>query len=219
MGVPEHITIEDQEKPEWEDDINMLYSLAQSMKQARLRSGALFLSEPVLDIRITEKGQPTGISLKQRLPADDIMDEIKILVNTSVAQKISSHFPDHALLQCQSTPNERKLRELATYLRRLGYSIDPSSASSLQQTIDSIENEAAKTVITTLTLKTMYPSKFFCTGKFDINRYNHYSLNTPLYTQFTSPSHRYADLIVHRQLEAALSGGIKLLLFLTFFLF
>ncbi|KAI7856343.1 hypothetical protein BDC45DRAFT_503724 [Circinella umbellata] len=206
VGVPEHITIEDQEKPEWEDDINMLYSLAQSMKQARLRSGALFLSEPVLDIRITEKGQPTGISLKQRLPADDIMDEIKILVNTSVAQKISSHFPDHALLQCQSTPNERKLRELATYLRRLGYSIDPSSASSLQQTIDSIENEAAKTVITTLTLKTMYPSKFFCTGKFDINRYNHYSLNTPLYTQFTSPSHRYADLIVHRQLEAALSG-------------
>ncbi|KAI9246673.1 hypothetical protein BDA99DRAFT_609485 [Phascolomyces articulosus] len=206
VGVPEHITIEDQEKPEWEDDINMLYSLAQNMKQTRRRNGALFLSEPVLDISINDNGSPTGISLKQRLPADDIMDEIKILVNTSVAQKISSHFPDHALLQCQSMPNDRKLRELAAYLRSLGYVIDPSAASALQQTIDAIENEAAKTVITTLALKTMYPNKFFCTGKFDINRYHHYGLNAPLYTQFTSPSHRYADLIVHRQLEAALSG-------------
>lgn len=53
----------------------------------------------------------------------------------------------------------------------------------------------------------MYPPKFFCIGRFDISRYYHYSLNAPLYTQFTSPSRRYADLIVHRQLEAALTGG------------
>ncbi|KAI8138464.1 hypothetical protein BJV82DRAFT_630915 [Fennellomyces sp. T-0311] len=206
MGVPDHIPIDDHEKPDWEDDVNMLYTLAQNMKQQRRRNGAFFLSEPALDIRIDEQGSPIGISLKQRSRADDIMDEIKILVNTSVAQKISSHFPDHALLQCQSMPNERKLRELAAYLRGLGYNVDPSSASSLQQTIDSIENEAAKTVITTLALKTMHPTKFFCTGKFDINRYHHYTLNTPLYTQFTSPSRRYADLMVHRQLDAALAG-------------
>jgi len=32
-------------------------------------------------------------------------------------------------------------------------------------------------------------------------------LNVPLYTHFTSPIRRYADLLVHRQLESVLQGG------------
>lgn len=41
----------------------------------------------------------------------------------------------------------------------------------------------------------------------DIAKYGHYALNTPLYTHFTSPIRRYADVLVHRQLEAVLQGG------------
>lgn len=206
-GVPTHLGIQDKQKPDWEDSVHLLYSLAQSLKQARARNGTMFLRKPMLDLDIADDGRPQTVSSKQRMPADDIMDEFKILANSGVAQRISSHFPEHALLQSQAPPNERKLRELAGYLRGLGYTIDPSTAGTLQKTIDAIENEAAKTVITILALKTMSQAKFYCTGKFDINKYYHYGLNAPLYTEFTSPSRRYSDLIVHRQLEAALAGG------------
>lgn len=108
-GVPDHISIGDHEKPEWEDDINMLYSLSQSLKQTRRRDGALFLSKQKINIDINQDGSPKKISLASRFPAEDILDEFRILVNTGVAQKISSHFPDHALLQSQAPPNERKL--------------------------------------------------------------------------------------------------------------
>jgi len=43
----------------------------------------------------------------------------------------------------------------------------------------------------------------------DIAKYGHYALNIPLYTHFTSPIRRYADILVHRQLEAILQGGTE----------
>lgn len=52
----------------------------------------------------------------------------------------------------------------------------------------------------------MQRAKYFCTGSYDAVKYRHYALNVPLYTHFTSPIRRFADIIVHRQLEAALQN-------------
>ncbi|KAF7725108.1 hypothetical protein EC973_000434 [Apophysomyces ossiformis] len=205
--LPSHLQIKESEKPKWEEDLRMLHTLAQNLKQTRLRNGALMLTEMELNVQLVDD-KPVQIATKERMLAEDLLEEFKILANTGVAHKISSHFPEHALLQSQSPPNERKLLELAQYLQRVGYSIDPSSTGRLQASIDAIENPDARSVITTLVLRTMSARKYFCAGAFDINRYFHYSLNVPLYTHFTSPSRRYADLIVHRQLETALAGGV-----------
>ncbi|KAI8096174.1 uncharacterized protein BX664DRAFT_290910 [Halteromyces radiatus] len=186
-------------------DLKSLYDLSQFLKNKRLKEGALFLSGTKLDIDMVND-TPVHISAEIEYSARDILQEFKILANTGVAQKITRGFPESALLLSQSAANERKLQELTTYLRGLGYMIDPSSAQTLQSSVSAIDNPDAKSVITTLVLKTMRPIKYFCTGSFDISRYHHYSMNLPLYTEFTSPSRKYASLMVHRQLESTLAG-------------
>ena len=59
----------------------------------------------------------------------------------------------------------------------------------------------------TLLVKTMSRAKYVVAGRTRQDMLPHFGLNLPLYTHFTSPFRRYADIIVHRQLEAALSNG------------
>ena len=59
----------------------------------------------------------------------------------------------------------------------------------------------------TLLVKAMQRAKYFVLGRARPDQIPHYALNLPLYTHFTNPSRRYADIVVHRQLEAALSNG------------
>lgn len=57
----------------------------------------------------------------------------------------------------------------------------------------------------TLLVKAMQRAKYFVAGKTP-EELRHYALNIPVYTHFTSPIRRYADVIVHRQLQSALAN-------------
>lgn len=49
---------------------------------------------------------------------------------------------------------------------------------------------------------------YFCSGTLrDPAQFKHYALNVPLYTHFTSPIRRFADVLVHRLLATALGTG------------
>jgi protein SSD1 len=59
----------------------------------------------------------------------------------------------------------------------------------------------------TLLVKAVPRAKYFAAGKLPVELRNHYVYNLPVYTHFTNPIRRYTDIIVQRQLEAALSNG------------
>ncbi|RCH97520.1 hypothetical protein CU098_006193, partial [Rhizopus stolonifer] len=184
-------------------DMLSLLSIAQHLRKKRQ---TLLIQPSEVNIKLNQEEMPTCISQKSSLDSKTLLQEFQILANTQIAQKISSHFPDQALLQSQPPPNQRKLQDLTRYLSKLGYTINPESPDALQQSIDEIQDSEAQCIITILVMKTMAQTNYFCTGALDINRYHHYGINAPLYTHFTSPSKRYADVIVHRQLEAVLNN-------------
>ncbi|CAH8832703.1 unnamed protein product [Trichobilharzia szidati] len=74
----------------------------------------------------------------------------------------------------------------------------------------SLENEARLLVTVALLTKTMNLAVYFCLGILPSELSPaHYALNMKLYTHFTSPIRRYADVIVHRQLSATLAKEEK----------
>jgi protein SSD1 len=153
-----------------------------------------------------------------------------LLANIAVAQQIAVHLPEQALLRRHDTPIERRMvRSITlsfkhradvyrqnTLVRRaeaLGYTVDVSSAGALMKSFEAIEDPTARKLLELVSFKATQRAKYFCAGMLDIAKYGHYAMNIPLYTHFTSPIRRYADVLAHRQLEATLQGGSELLLY------
>ncbi|KAI9495438.1 hypothetical protein BDB00DRAFT_813360 [Zychaea mexicana] len=190
-----------------EQDIRMLYAITQQLNEARRHAGGMAQMRDELDFVFSEQREPLSIGIKAKDHTTIISEELLLLANQSVAQKISSQFPEQALLRRHAPPNERKIRELQEYAtKHLGVPIDISSAKAIERTIESIQDPHLRKIMSIIVLKTLQPPKYFCTGTLDIMKYSHYALNVPLFTHFTSPSRRFTDLIVHRQLETALTG-------------
>lgn len=127
--------------------------------------------------------------------------------NASVAQRLFQGLPEKALLRRQSPPNPRRLRTFVDRMTALGYEMDATSSGTLQNSLFKVEDSDIRKGMETLLLKTMNRAKYFIAGKTPKQLWPHYALNLPLYTHFTSPTRRYADVMVHRQLEAVLSEG------------
>ncbi|KAG8797555.1 hypothetical protein FRC17_007715, partial [Serendipita sp. 399] len=125
---------------------------------------------------------------------------------------IAVHLPEQALLRRHDEPLERRLNAFAERAAQLGYEMDISSAGALQRSFNAVTNPDARRHLEQLAVKAMQTAKYFCAGMLDIAKYQHYALNAPLYTHFTSPIRRYADVLVHRQLDAVLTpveGEVK----------
>ncbi len=135
------------------------------------------------------------------------MEELLHKANAYVAQKLASELPEKALLRRQGPPNARRLQTFVERMRALGYDIDTTSSGTLQNSLFKVDDSDIRKGMETLVIKSTQHAKYCIAGKINQQLRPHYALNLPLYTHFTSPTRRYADIVVHRQLEAVLSDG------------
>jgi len=192
-----------------EHDIRNLKDLAMKLKARRFENGTLSLDTPHLTFQLDDDGLPTDCGQYAPTDAHSLIQEFMLLTNITVAQQIAAHLPEQALLRRHDTPIERRLKSFQERAERLGYSMDVSSAGALMRSFNAIQDPTARRLLKLLSFKATQRAKYFCAGMLDIAKYSHYALNTPLYTHFTSPIRRYADILVHRQLESVIQGGVE----------
>ncbi|KAI9249337.1 hypothetical protein EDC94DRAFT_527806 [Helicostylum pulchrum] len=206
QGLPATIAIKQYLPVQIEQDIEFLYKLSKQMRGRRFANGALSINSIRLSFKLNDLGEPCEVSIYEQKEANRLIEEFMLCANMSVAKKICQHYPDEALLRQHASPHERSLNEFIKLTDNLGYHFDCSTAGSIQESFNKIDKPEVKAVLQLLAVKPMQRAKYFCTGSTDIDKFRHYALNVPLYTHFTSPIRRFADIIVHRQLQSALLG-------------
>ncbi|KAF8351411.1 SSD1 protein [Amanita rubescens] len=188
-------------------DVRGLSDLAKKLRAQRFANGALSLEDVSLRFKLDEAELPIDCGLNERLEACELVEEFMLLANTAVAQHIAVYLPEQALLRRHDVPLERRIKTFAERAQRLGYRIDASSSGAIMRSLEAVTDPTARRVLEMLSRKATQRAKYFCAGMLDIAKYGHYAMNIPLYTHFTSPIRRYADIIVHRQLDSVLQGG------------
>lgn len=68
------------------------------------------------------------------------------------------------------------------------------------------DNPYFNTLLRILATRCMMQAVYFSSGMLQVEDYFHYGLACPIYTHFTSPIRRYADIIVHRLLAVSINA-------------
>lgn len=131
-----------------------------------------------------------------------------LLANILVAEFIAERCQDKALLRVHNDIKDGSKEQLGSFFKKLGLNIDVSDALSLSRSLTQLRNEPKSddkiNVVNRKFLTNLQQAKYITIDNHDQEDLIHYGLNFNLYTHFTSPIRRYADLLVHRLLTISL---------------
>lgn len=198
-----------------QDELTMgmraLLMLSKKLKQKRMDAGALSLSSPEVRVQTeSETSDPIDVKTKQLLDTNSLVEEFMLLANIAVAGRIYAAFPQTALLRRHAAPPKTNFDELASQLKERGpkgFVLRTESSLALARSLDAcvdLSDPFFNTLVRILATRCMMSAEYFMAGMHPEPEFRHYGLATPIYTHFTSPIRRYADLVVHRMLAAAI---------------
>lgn len=201
---------------EWSDVIirvKNLDKISKLLKVIRFGDGALQLESSKVNFLFDKDGIPYDSVLSQRRDSNFLVEEFMLLANRTAAEVISRAFPYTALLRRHPAPDSRKLKDFEAFCFKYGLELDTSSSTKLQKSLERArevlkDDPVLVEILMSYAARPMQLATYFCTGDFeDASRnWGHYALAAPFYTHFTSPLRRYADIVVHRTLAAALEA-------------
>ena len=187
-------------------NLRELLRISKIMKQKRFDAGALKLRSPQLHFVLdSETQEPLESEIYELHDVNSLVEEFMLYANIEVAKRIYQEFPQSAMLRRHEAPLASRFEYLNNALKRFNIHIDPESNLSLSETLDSVKDKEASLddIVRIMTTRCMQIAKYFASGTQNYDNFRHFGLALPIYTHFTSPIRRYADLIVHRQLAVA----------------
>jgi exosome complex exonuclease DIS3/RRP44 len=184
--------------------LRRLLEFSKVLKKRRNEKGALTLASSQLKFKLEqsrgeEASRPSDMSLYTLLPTNSMIEEFMLLANITVARKITANFPASSILRKHSSPKPEMIKQFSNLLKQMGFNLDYTSNKSLAESLNRIKrpnDPMFNKLVRILTTRCMHEAVYFCSADFDESEYGHYGLATDIYTHFTSPIRRYADVSI-----------------------
>ena len=184
----------------------LMEELSSILRERRRQRGSIDFDFPETKMILDENGHPVDIKPYDRNVATKIIEDFMLLANETVAedffwQEIPFVYRTH------ETPDEEKIRTLATFINNFGYSMHIGAneirPKEVQKLLGKVEGTPEEPLISRLALRSMKQARYTPENT------GHFGLAAKYYTHFTSPIRRYPDLQIHRIIKDTLRGRMS----------
>jgi ribonuclease R len=165
-----------------------------------------------LDVRMPEKkiifdcnNEMCAIASVEQLESHKVVEYFMIQANVCAGQYLELH--DYPVIYRVHPPPERsKVLNFMNFVQRVGFSVSGlKQVSDWNRVLRRTEDTEYSNIVKIAVLQSQ------STACYCYDNQGHYGLSLPVYTHFTSPIRRYADLMVHRGIVSVLESKGALL--------
>ena len=197
------------------DDVRLMHKVAMARRKLRFENGALALNGIKLAFKLDEDGETPQLCAPYPIrDSNRLIEEYMLLANYLVAQRLITHAHGRALLRNHDAPIQKGMQQVVEVSKEsYNFDIDTTNSKTLQESLSRLsrecDDELVVQCITESLVTPMRPAEYIAAGELAEEEWQHFALNIPYYTHFTSPIRRYPDVIVHRLLQATLDDTVE----------
>lgn len=188
-------------EPLLNDVILPLYGCYKSLKKARDLRGTIQVESMENTFELGEDGSIKSVKPRSRLESHQLIEELMIAANVAAAKTLQAKdWP--TIYRVHERPDKTRLQSLYTLARSLKIAVKKFSTANIIGSINELLHLAKDLPYFRLFNELVLRSQ--AQARYNTHNIGHFGLNLNAYCHFTSPIRRYADLVVHRSLVAAL---------------
>ncbi len=178
-------------------------ALARLIEERRRRAGMIQLQTFASELVLDDDGQVVGVQPEDTSYPHTIIEMFMVEANVAVASLLDRYCIPF-MRRIHPDPDPAALHRLSQTLRLLGVTLSRRpQRSDFQRLLGQIRNTRIALPVNILVLRSLERATYAPVNV------GHYALAAPKYCHFTSPIRRYADLMVHRALQAYLAGDAE----------
>lgn len=186
-------------------NLNELSHLRQAIRKRR---GAIDFESVEAKVNLNDQGKPTGVSVRRRTDATQLIEEAMLLANEAVAELLAPRERElPAAYRVHEQPAPDSLATTIPALSALEL-LAPGETEALhagdpfviQDVLARAKGTSAEVAANSLLLRAMKRAIYLPHND------GHYALGARAYCHFTSPIRRYPDMLVHRALKVAIGA-------------